>query len=339
MAIMPRLTGQRETDNLRRRFSGALMTTAPAPSHPAGRFEALYPYLLLTLCNLFWAGNWVLGRAVHNIVPPVALTFGRWAVSAICLAPLAIPRLKGKSALLRRHWLLIAALGFLGIGFFQIAVYTGLHYTSAIDAVLMNSASPLYIIAISWLIDGETVTPRQLLGMLLSFCGIVVIITRGTFEQLRHLQFDIGDLIILFAMPAWGLYCVLLRRAPKSLDTLALLFAANVAGLVLIAPALAVEAAFVGVPKMTPLAGITLLYTGIFASFLAYICWNRGVELVGANRAGFTSHLLPAFATVLAVLTLGEALHVYHVVGIAVVLFGVWLATSARRKPIVMPMD
>lgn len=315
------------------------MPAAPTHSRPISRTEAFYPYLLLTLCNLFWSGNWVLGRAAHDVVPPVALTFGRWAISAICLAPLALPRLKGKGAVLRRHWLLIAALGFLGVGFFQIAVYTGLRYTSAINAVLMNSASPLYIIVISWLLDGETVTPRQLLGMLLSFCGIAVIVTRGNFEQLLHLRFNIGDLIILLTMPSWGFYCVLLRRAPKSLDTLGLLFAVNIAGLALLAPAAAIEAAFIRAPQATPLAAIAVLYTGIFASFLAYICWNKGVELVGANRAGFTSHLLPAFGTVLAVVLLGEQLHVFHVIGIAVVLFGVWLATSARRKAIVAPMD
>jgi drug/metabolite transporter (DMT)-like permease len=315
------------------------MPAAPAHSRPASRFDALYPYLLLTLCNLFWSGNWVLGRAAHNVVPPVALTFGRWAISAICLAPLALPRLRNKGTVLRRHWRLIAALGFFGVAFFQIAVYIGLRYTTAINAVIMNAAAPLYIIAISWLLDGETVTPRQLVGMLLSFCGIIVIISHGTFAQLLHLRFNIGDLIILLTMPAWGLYCVLLSRTPKSLDTLGLLFAVNVAGLVMTTPALAVEAIFIRVPQATLLAAAAVLYTGVFASFLAYICWNRGVELVGANRAGFTSHLLPVFATVLAVFTLGEALHVYHVVGIAVVLFGVWLATSARRKPIVAPMD
>jgi len=315
------------------------MPAAPAHTRPVSRIDALYPYLLLTLCNLFWSGNWVLGRAAHDVVPPVALTFGRWAISAICLAPLAIPRLKGKGAVLRRHWLLIAVLGFFGVGFFQIVVYTGLRYTTAINAVLMNAAAPLYIIAISWLLDGETVTPRQLLGMVLSFSGIIVIITRGTFAQLLHLRFNAGDLMILLGMPAWGLYCVLLRRAPKSLDTLGLLFAVNVAGLILVAPALAIEAVFIGLPQATPLAGLAVLYTGIFASFLAYICWNKGVEMVGPNRAGFTSHLLPAFATVLAEFTLGEALHPYHVAGIAVVLFGVWLATSSRRKPLVAPMD
>ncbi len=288
---------------------------------------------------LIWSVNWVLGRAVRDDIPPVALTFGRWAISAICLAPLAIPRLKGKKAVLKRHAWLIAALGFLGVGFFQAVVYTGLRYTGTINAVLVNSVAPMFIIAIAWIIDGDRVSPRQLLGMAISFCGIVIIITRGEAKQLLHLYFNIGDLIIFFAMPAWGLYCVLLRRVPKSLDTLGLLFAINIAGLAMIAPAAAVEAVFFATPRWTPLSLAAVLYIGLFASFLAYICWNRGVELVGPNRAGFTTHLLPAFATVLAVVFLHEELHPYHVAGIAVVLFGVYLATSARHKAVVVAVD
>lgn len=288
---------------------------------------------------LIWSVNWVLGRAVRDDIPPVALTFGRWAISAICLAPLAIPRLKGKRAVLKRHAGLIAALGFLGVGFFQAVVYTGLRYTGTINAVLVNSVAPMFIIAIAWIIDGDRVSPRQLLGMAISFCGIVVIITRGEAQQLLHLHFNVGDLIIFFAMPAWGLYCVLLRRVPKSLDTLGLLFAINIAGLAMIAPAAAVEAIFFATPRWTPLSLAAVLYIGLFASFLAYICWNRGVELVGPNHAGFTTHLLPAFATVLAVVFLHEELHLYHVAGIAVVLFGVYLATSARHKAVVVAVD
>ena len=311
----------------------------PIPAKHAGRFEALYPYLLLTLCMLIWSGNWVLGRALRNDIPPVALTFGRWAISAVCLAPFAIPRLKGKKAVLKRHAWLIAALGFLGVGFFQAAVYTGLRYTGTINAVLVNSVAPMFIIAIAWIIDGDRVSLRQLIGMAISFCGIVIIITRGEVEQLLHLHFNTGDLIIFFTIPAWGLYCVLLRRVPKSLDTLGLLFAVNIAALTMIAPAAAIEAVFFQTPRWSLFGFMAVLYMGVFASFLAYICWNRGVELVGPNRAGFTTHLLPAFATVLAVIFLGEELHPYHIAGIAVVLFGVYLATSARHKAVVVAVD
>jgi drug/metabolite transporter (DMT)-like permease len=222
--------------------------TAAEQKSPATRFEALYPWLLLTLCMAFWLGNWVLGRAARDAVPPVALTFGRWMVSALCLSPLALPRLKGKGALVRRHWRLIALLGFFGVFFFQVAVYTGLNYTSAINAVLMNSACPVFIVAISWFLDGDRMTPWQVVGMLISLRGIAVIITRGQIEQLLHLHFNIGDFVILLAMPAWALYCILLKWVPKSLDTLGSLFAINLAGLAFAVPALAVEATFICAP-------------------------------------------------------------------------------------------
>jgi len=309
------------------------MSTRRLSPARSAQFAALYPYLLLTFCMLCWSGNWVLGRAVRDIMPPAALTFWRWAISAACLAPLAIPRLRGKGALLKRHWRLICGLGFLGVGFFQVAVYTGLHYTTAINAVLMNAAAPLYIIAIAWLLDGERVTPRQLLGMMISFLGIIVIISHGDLTELLRLRVNIGDLIVFLAMPAWGLYCVLLRRVPKALDTIGLLFAINVVGVMMVAPFYAAESVFIRAPELTWLAAGAALYIGIFASFIAYICWNKGIELVGPNKAGFTTHLLPAFATVLAVMALGEKLHIFHLVGIAVILFGVILASTSTRKP------
>jgi drug/metabolite transporter (DMT)-like permease len=315
------------------------MTTRTAPHRLAGRFEAAYPYLLLTVTMLCWAGNWVIGRAARDVIPPAELTFFRWILAAVCLAPFAIPRLKGKTAVIRRNALLIAILSIFGAAFFQVAVYTGLHYTSAINAVLMNSVTPLMIIGVAWLLDGERVTPRQLIGMLLSFIGIFIIIFRGDPETLLRLRINTGDLIIFFTLPAWALYCVLLRRVSKELDTLTLLFLISLCCIAVLAPAFWIEQQFIE-PARFSLPGLAIvLYTGIVASFLAYLCWNRGIELIGPNRAGFTTHLLPAFATVLAVGLLGETLHAYHLVGIAVILLGVWLASSARKKKVADPLD
>jgi drug/metabolite transporter (DMT)-like permease len=286
----------------------------------------------LALASLFWAGNWIVGRAVRDSMLPVALTFWRWAVAALLLAPMAMPRLRGQAALLRRHWRVLFLLSLTGVALFQALIYTGLRYTPSVNGVMMNSASPPFIMLVAWLIDRETVTARQLVGMLVSFAGILVIINRGDLANLSRFSFNPGDLIVLSAMPVWGVYCVLLRRRPPALDPLALVFVISLIGAALLAPLYGVEAWLFATPALTWYAVASVLYIACFASIGAYLCWNRGVELVGPNRAGVTIHLLPAFGTLLAVATLGEQVHLFHAVGIATIIFGVWLATSARRK-------
>lgn len=293
--------------------------------------RSIYPYLLLSLSSLFWAGNWVVGRAVREAMPPLALDFWRWAVAALLLAPVALPRIAGSATALRRHWLLLFLLGFTGVALFQALIYTGLRYTSSVNGVLMNSASPLFIVLVAWLLDGERVTPRQLLGVALSFAGILVIMNRGDLASLRHFRFNPGDLVVLLAMPVWGVYSVLVRRRPAAIDGIVLIFVIAVIGAAVVAPFYALETAFFAAPRLGWESAGAVLYIACFASIGAYLCWNRGVEIVGPSRAGFTIHLLPAFGTVLAVLTLGERVHLFHLAGITTILAGVWLATTARR--------
>jgi drug/metabolite transporter (DMT)-like permease len=292
--------------------------------------QSAYPYFLLALASLFWAGNWVTGRAVRGDMPPVALTFWRWAVAALLLAPIALPRLRGQAALLLRHWRVLFLLAFTGVALFQALIYTGLRYTTSVNGVLMNSASPLFIMLVAWLSDRERVTARQLFGIVISFLGILIIMNRGDLASLRHFSFNPGDVVVLLGMPTWGLYSVLVRRRPVELDPLALVFVIAAIGIAVLAPFYALESAFFARPRLTWASIGTVAYIACFASIGAYLCWNRGVELVGPNKAGFTIHLLPAFGTVLAVLALGEEVHLFHAIGIATILFGVWRATSAR---------
>jgi drug/metabolite transporter (DMT)-like permease len=309
------------------------MTVEPlAESRPAGRFGALYPYALLSACMLFWAGNWVLARALRETMPPVAMTFWRWTVAALVLAPFAVPRLAGKGSVLRRAWPLLLALAVTGGAIYQVAVYFGLRHTETINAVLLNAASPLTIVLAAWLVDGDKITMRQLWGTVISMIGLTIVLSRGDPAQLLHLRFSIGDIVILAVMPLWAFYTVMLRRRPMEIDNLSLIFLLGVFGSAALAPAYLFETVYIQAP---PLAWSTVaapLYTGCFASAAAYWCWNRGAELVGPNRAGFTTYLMPAFTTVLAVLLLDEEVHLFHVVGIVTILFGVWLSTSGGRK-------
>ena len=272
-----------------------------------------------------------MGRALRDAFDPITLNFWRWLVAVLALAPFALPGLRGKAALLRRHAGILLLLSFAGIAVFQSLVYLGLRSTTAVNAVLINSSMPLFIVLCSWVIERERASPRQGGGMLISLAGIAVILSRGSPGALLELELHAGDAWILLAMPVWGIYSVLLKRRPAELGGLELLFVISLAGVLMLAPLAAAVALRSPVAWPAAPEALGVLYMGLFASVLAFIFWNRGVAAVGANAAGFTVHLLPAFGTVLAILFLGETFAAFHAAGIATILAGVLLATRAAR--------
>ncbi len=297
-----------------------------------GPLHKLLPYLLLTLSSLFWAGNWVTGRALREAFGPVAISFWRWAIAVVIVLPFVWRELHAQRHLIRRHWRLLAVLALSSVVFFNTFVYVGLRTTQAINAVLLNSCIPLFILLAAWCMDGQRATSRQLLGMALSFLGILTIVTRGEWQRLADLGFHEGDLWILVAMPIWAFYSVLLKRKPAELSGLPLVAVFSGIGVLVLAPAYVLEMLY-WVPPVVPsweaVAGVA--YIGVFASVAAFVCWNTGVAAVGANIAGFTVHLLPLFGTLLAILFLGEAPQPFHALGFAGILAGVVLATWSGR--------
>lgn len=289
-------------------------------------------YFLLTLGMLFWAGNWVLGRALRGALDPVSLNFWRWAIAVVVLAPFALPGLRAQAGVLRRNAGILAVLALTGAALFHCLIYLGLRTTTTVNGILLNSSLPLFILLCSWVLEGERANLRQVSGMLVSFAGILVILTRGEPERLLELGLHAGDFWILLAMPVWGVYSVLLKRRPPELGGVSFLFVLSLAGTLLLAPLFAFEVWRHPplLPTLEVAAGV--LYIGLFASVGAYICWNRGVAAVGANAAGFTLHLLPVFGTVLAIVFLGEAFRPFHAAGFATIVLGVILATRASAR-------
>ena len=293
------------------------------------RQNRLQAFLLLALANLFWSGNWIAGRALRDAFEPASLNFWRWTVATLVLAPFALPGLRGKLPVLRQHVGILLLLALTGVAVFQTLVYQGLRSTSAVNAVLLNSSLPMFMLLCSWAIERERASARQVAGMLISLAGIGVILSRGDAQALLQLQLHAGDAWILLAMPVWGIYSVLLKRRPSALGAIEFLFVISLTGMLMLAPVAAIQTlrAPLQLPSLPQALGV--LYMGLAASVFAFIFWNRGVAIVGANAAGFTVHLLPAFGTILAILFLGEAFAGFHAAGIAVILAGVLLATGS----------
>lgn len=297
--------------------------------------RSLRPYLFLTLAALFWSGNFVVGRAVHGRVPPLALAFWRWLAALAILAAMAHRPLRAQWRTLARAWPVVIGLGILGVGNFNTLVYVALQDTTATNALLLQSACPAFIVAISFALRLGRPHASQLLGIAVSLAGVVVILSRGHPATLSALAFAKGDLYVLAAVLSWALYTLLLARRPTGVDPLALLTVLVAVGVLWIAPFYAAEVARGARLAVDAVTLASVAYVALFASVGAYVLWNDGVAHVGASRAGVFLHLMPAFGSLLAVAFLGESFRLHHLAGIALILAGIYLAgveTGSRRR-------
>ena len=300
--------------------------TGPRATAPA------VAYGLLVLATLFWGGNFVLGRAIHTEIGPVSLAFWRWTVAALVLAPFTAGAAWRYRAVLIRHWALVLGLAATGIVAFHICIYSALRTTSAISVALIQAIVPLVIPVVVYAMFREPVTPRQGAGIALSLAGATTIVLRGDLGALASVDFTPGDLWALAAVPAWSVYTALLHRAPAGLPPLVLILAIAVVGTAILAPLYVWERAATGGFAVTPDTVLGIGYVAVFASVLAYIGWNRGVNAVGPTRAGLFVHLMPVFTAGLAIAFLGERLHAFHVAGVVLIAAGIALTTTGRAR-------
>src|SRR5689334_1302872 len=281
---------------------------------------------LLILANLFWAGNIVLGRGVAGVVPPIALAYWRWTGAFLVAVGFAWSRLRDDLPILRRHWRMMLLLSATGIATYNTMSYIGLTGTTALNVLLLQSAGPLIIIVWAFALFGELPTPRQTCGVLLSLIGVAVIAAHGSLVDLLHLQVNAGDVWILAAMLIYGIYAAVFRRRP-AVHPMSFLVATMGIGSLMILPFYLWEVAEGARIISTPSAWLALVYIAVFPSFIAYLFFNRGIELIGATLASQSWHLMPVFGTILAVLLLGERFYLYHGVGIAMIAGGIVLAS------------
>ena len=272
------------------------------------------PYALLTLAILFWSGNFVLGRAIRADIPPIALSFWRWACAAFVIVWFALPHVRHDWPLIRRHWPILLLFAFLGVTMFNTLVYSGLQFTVAINALLMQAMMPVLIVGISFLLFRERFTWQQAVGLSLSLLGAFLIIVQGNLAVLRTLSLNRGDVLVFAASVLYALYTALLRKRPR-LHPLTFLAATFIPGALMILPLYLWELGAVGGFALNWQSLLAIGYVAVFPSILAYLFYNRGVELAGANRGGQFLYLMPVFGGLMAVGLLGERLFWYHGAG------------------------
>lgn len=293
--------------------------------------------LMLTLPPLLWAGNAVVGRAVVDSVPPLALNALRWGLAFLLLAPLARRLLADPRPALAR-WRYLAPVGLLGMGCYNALQYAALRSSTPLNVTLIAASLPVWMLAIGALVYGAQPTRRQLAGALLSLVGVALVVVRGRPAAVAELHFVAGDLLMLLAIFSWAIYSWLLARPPASMRApdrpdwnwaeslmaqllFGLFFAGGMAG---------IEQTVTTRPIVwgSGLA-LALVYVAIGPSLIAYRCWGLGVAEAGPAMAAFFGNLTPVFAALMSAALLGVWPHWYH--GAAFALIALGIAVSARR--------
>lgn len=287
--------------------------------------------MLLVVPPLMWAGNAIVGRLVHEMVPPLMLNFLRWAIALVILLPLG-RAMFGAGGELRRHGRQLAILGLLGIGMYNALQYLALQTSTPINVTLVAASMPVWMLLIGWLFFNAGVSRKQVIGAAFSIAGVLLVLSRGSLDQLLAMRLVAGDVFMIVATISWSFYSWLLTRSTVGNalrgDWAAFLLAQVAFGVVWSGAFAAGEWMITQRPVAWswPLAG-ALLFVAIGPAILAFRCWGLGVQRVGPSIAGFFSNLTPLFAALMSSAFLGELPHAYHIAAFALIVGGIILSS------------
>lgn len=293
--------------------------------------SATAAYVLLPVAAACWAGNHIVARAIGGYVPAASLSLVRWLLVALLIGLCAGRHVIRDWPVLRQRLPVMLFLALMGGSIFGTMQYVTLQYTTALNMGVVGSISPVFIVAASWLLFGDRLGALQLFGVFVSLTGVLAIMSQLSLQRLLHLSFNFGDLLIIVNMAFWAIYCACLRLRPN-VHAMSFLFVFALASALFVLPFAIWEFAIGWRLLFEPLTVFAVVYAALVTSLLAYLAWNRGIELVGASRASAFLHTIPLFAAVFATSLLGERLYPFHVVGFALILAGVTLAARPNAK-------
>ena len=290
-------------------------------------------YLMLVCASLFWAGNFMIGKyAFLTEIPPLSLVFYRWSLVWIILLPFTYKEIiKYKDTILNNLPLLFF-LGLTSVGLFNSFTYLSLIHTQVINASLFNTAIPAIIILLCFLFKIEKTNKFQILGLIISACGILVIITKLKLDILLSLNFNKGDLIMIGGVLTWGIYSTLLKKKQFTLPLLTLVHIICTFGLISVFPQFLYEFSNGQIINFDINVAYTLIFLALFPSIGSYYCWAGAVSIIGANRAGISLSLIPLFSTIMAIVFYGEQFKFFHLIGAILIILGLFLSNKEIKN-------
>ena len=288
---------------------------------------------MLVCASLFWAGNFMIGKyAFLTEIPPLSLVFYRWCLVWIILLPFTYKEIiKYKDTILNNLPLLFL-LGLTSVGLYNSFTYLSLIHTQVINSSLFNAAIPAIIILLCFLFKIEKTNKFQILGLIISVCGILAIITKLKLDILLSLNFNNGDLIMIGGVITWGVYSTLLKKKKFTLPLLTLVHVICTFGLISVFPQFLYELSNGQVINFDTNLVYTLIFLALFPSIGSYYCWAGAVSVIGANRAGISLSLIPLFSSIMAILIYDEKFQFFHLIGAILIILGLFLSNKEIKN-------
>ncbi|MDP4086489.1 MAG: DMT family transporter [Bacillota bacterium] len=288
----------------------------------------IFYVFILVLTSFLWGGNFVFSKFLIGHATPMMLAILRWIIALIFLLPIVWKR--EKTLRIKKNAIIpLFLMGLSGVVFFNIFQFLALAHTSATNVGLISTLNPISIAISSAILLHEKVKVTQILAMMLSLFGVLIVLSKGEINQLISLNFNVGDLWMIAAVIIWGLYSVCGKWAMQKVSPIMATFYSGVFGVITLIPFNITSF------KITNFNGSFLsaiLYTGVISTVICMLLWNIGVQKIGATNSGIFLNFNPIFTVILAFFILGEHMTWAELLGSLIVITGCYLFSTLGRK-------
>jgi drug/metabolite transporter (DMT)-like permease len=293
---------------------------------------------LAVLAVLIWSGNFIVARGIFKQVPPISLAFYRWLLASVLIVPFAIRSFRKNSVQvgwkdIRQHGLYLFGVALTGITFFNTFVYIGAHSTTAINLALIGTTtSPVFAVILAGIFLKEKNDWWKITGMILCISGVLFLLAKGRLQNLLMLEFSSGDAWVLLAGLSFAVYTTLVRRKPAFFPPVGFLLIIFILGTILLFPAYLWEISRTAPVVWNRQLLLIILFLGLGASVISFLCWNVAVSKLGAGRTALFGNLIPVFTSIQATFILNEKFTTLHIISMLLVFFGIMLANRHVLK-------
>lgn len=283
-------------------------------------------FLFPLFAVLIWSINAIVSKVSAGAIDPAAISFYRWLLALLALTPFVLPGVwRNRRQIKAQGWRLLI-LGLLGMVLYQSLAYYAAHSVTALFMGILNALIPLLTVLLSLVFLRLAPTLGILIGGMVSFAGLVWLVSQGNLQQLLSHGLGKGEMMMFAASTSYALYGVLTKRWSLPLPNWQSLYVQILFGVLLLTPGFLLAPEVRLTAQNMPL----VLFAGIPASIIAPFLWIQGVQRLGASTASIFMNLVPLFTAMIAVLFLHEQLHSYHWIGGGLTLAGVIVAQRLK---------